>query len=132
MPRMYAYLYTIVCCDNDVAIYAGTVAECPGCHSRFEAKLELPEEAIHPSPAFVCAPAGMFDELLPTEAAELEIKLNHAHEEAIRLRDDFARMARRQRDNYRCCRYDRLSVRYSTLLCEQTQLMMDLRNRATV
>jgi hypothetical protein len=34
------YLYTIVCCGNDIDIWQGLEAHCPGCRSTFVATLE--------------------------------------------------------------------------------------------
>lgn len=78
MPRMYAYLYTIVCCGFDINIYSEQPSLCPGCHSTFTAMRHVPEEATRKAVESCTRMPSLFDGFTMDEALALRSTLHRA------------------------------------------------------
>lgn len=86
MSRMYAYLYTIVCCGASIDIYREHVSHCPHCRSSFEAMRETPEDAERKSAIACKREPLLFDGFTMSEASALRERLHHANTALRRLR----------------------------------------------
>jgi hypothetical protein len=79
MSRMYAYLYTIVCCGASIDIYREQVSHCPHCRSSFEATREMPEDAERQAVMPCKREPLLFDGFTMSEALALRERLHHAN-----------------------------------------------------
>jgi hypothetical protein len=126
MARMYDYLYTIECCGFDVAIYAGTDSQCPGCYSLFTPTLEVPEDATRVAKRSCTHMPSMFDGLTMAEAIALRTKLHSARDE-LKFTRNGARMLVKEmdrgpvRDRIRHNLYG-----YSEIMVEVSDLALEL------
>ena len=71
----------------------------------------------------------MFDSLTPLEAFELETVIKSAHRAVIEAQRAMYRLRNSTAIDGVSFHYSQKAVRYSSMLSEQTRIMIDLRNR---